>query len=259
MTTFILKGLKLSLIDQKYGFVRNPPCGPVQSMDLAIEPIEPPSLEPIFTTRVCIDEEKQAQSFYNPIHDQHIMTMQDYTKGTGLPANLSVLCFWCRGGINNSPLGCPVRWVNHLIEKNYKSTMTKDGYTLKENVSESKLRDVFTTTHLQVSEHVNGYFQTDGLFCSFNCVYAFILDNKHNTLYKESMPLLFHLYERLTGETIKVGTPFHPAPSWRLLKEFGGPLTREEFVNSFNVVYYKYLFTIDIMRPLSQVFSKVGA
>lgn len=276
--SFVLKNLNIPEINYKYGFaVRPDEDDVVMNVDsndtttLGVEDekveLEPSLLEPyLFSTRIVVEDQKRATSFYNasPQSDS-IETMTDYaTQGT-LPAKTEILCFWCRHGVDHSPIGCPIKWMNHIIEKNYKSSLTKDEYSMKENVSERKLQDMFkasidplveSVSKLSVVPHRKSYFQTDGIFCSFNCTLAFIMDNRHNPIYKESTSLLFHLYEKLIGPLEP--SVILPAPHWRLLKTFGGPMSIEEFRSKFNRVCYKYQFTIDtitVMKPLSTVYT----
>ena len=79
-------------------------------------------------------------------------------------------------------------------------------------------------------------YQTDGIFCSFNCVKAYIRDNKHNPLYTYSEELLTLMFTEFTGEAPK--HQIKEAPSWRMLKAYGGEQTIEEFRESFNKVHY---------------------
>ncbi len=268
--TFLLKNINFQEIDKKYGLTI---LNEDEEMDIEqkedvlsiindFEPLEPVLLEPhqfATRTKVIMEEHKQAQSFYTENIDT-VQTLYDYASHGNIPCKTDILCYWCKYSIENSPLGCPVRWINHIVEKNYKSSLTKDGYSLKENVSENKLNEILNNKpdNLIIIPNRKGYFHTDGIFCSFNCVLAFILDNKHNNLYKESISLLYHMYERLIGQPIEnMKHTLLPAPHWRLLIIFGGSFTIEEFREKFNHVYYNELFTIDIMKPLSTIFKIV--
>ena len=41
------------------------------------------------------------------------------------------------------------------------------------------------------------YYETDGIFCSFNCCQSYINDNKHIRLYDNSHMLLLKMYNDL--------------------------------------------------------------
>ena len=75
------------------------------------------------------------------------------------------------------------------------------------------------------------YYETDGIFCSFNCCYSWIQENKHNSLYNLSETLLLKMYNDFTGTIDLVPVK---APHWRNLKEYGGTLSIDEFRRGFN-------------------------
>lgn len=79
----------------------------------------------------------------------------------------------------------------------------------------------------------NDIYYTDGVFCSFNCCLSYIFDNEHNNLYEKSHKLLLHIFKTLFNSVI-----IKPAPSWRLLRSFGGHYSIEEFRNLFYKIEY---------------------
>ena len=100
------------------------------------------------------------------------------------------------------------------------------------------------------------YYITDGIFCSFNCCLAFIKDNWYNSMYSNSETLLNQIYNKLFNNTQK----FLEAPSWRLLKDYGGGLTIQEFRQSFNKIEYidnnDYLIEYPKCKPCGFIFEK---
>ena len=87
-----------------------------------------------------------------------------------------------------------------------------------------------------ISVNIKEYYETDGIFCSFNCCKAFINDNKHKKMYNQSLTLLMRMYNEMFGVTIHV---IDSAPHWRVLKEYGGNLSIIEFRNSFSKADYE--------------------
>jgi hypothetical protein len=81
-------------------------------------------------------------------------------------------------------------------------------------------------------------FDCEGVFCSFNCMAAFLADS-HCYRYNNSSVLMLMMYRKL----FKCSYNFKivPAPSWKLLKTYGGHLSIEEFQKSFQHVEYKSL------------------
>jgi hypothetical protein len=100
------------------------------------------------------------------------------------------------------------------------------------------------------------YYSCDGNFCSFNCAKAFIKDNKHNSLYEHSEFLLSKLYFDMFGEKNVV---INPAPHWRLLVDYGGNLTINQFRDNFSKTQYEYrgiLRNQDIFKPIGTLFEE---
>ena len=134
-------------------------------------------------------------------------------------------CFWCRHKFDSEPLGCPIRYVSKVATKSYYSEISKDIYTIKQNIQSNKvISDMSDVTK-------DSYYETDGIFCSFPCTLAFILDNKHCRMYDNSKMLLLNIYNNLR-EDGKI-SHINSAPHWRLLQEYGGHMSISEFRNSF--------------------------
>lgn len=98
-----------------------------------------------------------------------------------------------------------------------------------------------------IKKNDNEYI-VDGIYCSFNCVLAFI-DSTNNYLYNDSYRLLNNMYyetfNKYMGELMR-------ASSWKLLKEYGGNKTIDEFRDNFNKIEYTELnnYIIDIPKQL---------
>ena len=159
-------------------------------------------------------------------------------------------CFWCRHAFSSHPIGCPIRYNPHRLVKTYNSEITKDTYTLRENISTQQLKE---GKEYYVKEKVQffdrDYYVTDGVFCSFNCTMAFILDNKANPLYLFSVNLLMKMYYDTFLETAPT---LEPAPSWRLLMTYGGHMTIEDFRKNFSKVEYQDIDNILVPFPQSK-------
>lgn len=180
-------------------------------------------------------------------------TMIDLMSYTSIPENTCIKCYWCKTNFDWKPIGCPIKYVNTVIEKSYISHITKDKYYMRENILKSKLKYVLEQKDFEITAFPYDHYLTDGIFCSFNCTLAFIKDNNHDIFYKESYSLLHCLYYDLVGKKI---AKIIPAPHWRLLKDFGGPLTIEEYRSKFNSVGYKFIFNIRDMKSISKIFKE---
>lgn len=177
-----------------------------------------------------------------------VVTMINIANGTIYPKNTSMSCFWCRAPFKWTPLGCPINYVGCKINKRYKSNINGEVYELTENIS--NCGNVASTPEILVETLNNAYYETDGVFCSFNCLLAFIRDNKHNSIYKHSENLMYRMYFEIFGEHKKL----LPAPHWRLLSEYGGTLSIDDFRESFNKV--EYIQTTLHISPLGMIFEK---
>lgn len=85
-----------------------------------------------------------------------------------------------------------------------------------------------------------GQFSSEGLFCSFNCITSYIHECGNSFRYRESGHLLYLLYRKLF-QTNMATIDILPAPSWKLLKEYGGHLEVEDYRKSLQHVEYKQM------------------
>jgi hypothetical protein len=192
--------------------------------------------------------------------------------------NLKYNCYWCRYKFDSTPIGCPVKYISKKAVKNYYSEVSKDFYTIKENITRKRSqmlhdnRGKFVFTHIDNNACGGGggngggncsinisnkdHYSTDGIFCSFNCCKAFIKDNKHNKLYENSDILLNKLYQDMYNvKTIVI----NPSPHWRLLIEYGGYLTIQQFRDNFNKTTYEshgVIRNTDIFKPIATLFEE---
>jgi hypothetical protein len=165
-------------------------------------------------------------------------------------------CFWCRHRFSTMPLGCPVVKQPIEVVRQYRSQFTKDVYRIKDRISRARYGAISAPsadTSLYFAHHDRGSemylvsgssldakpsYHTDGIFCSFNCCRAYILDNQSSTLYHHSDTLLARMYTDVTGQVL--AHPITPAPSWRLLSEYGGYLSIEDFRRGFHTVSHTF-------------------
>jgi hypothetical protein len=167
--------------------------------------------------------------------------MKNFLNKDLIPESTTLYCFWCRHSFNYKPIGCPIDYVPPRISKSYHSEITKDKYILRENITPIQLKELDTLNNLNENEFNefsiidNDFYVTDGLFCSFNCTLAYIKLNHDNPLYINSECLLNKMYfDTFGGNCI----PLIEAPSWRLLKNYGGHMDIEEYRKNFFKVNY---------------------
>lgn len=243
--TFVLKGINVDKIDAQYKLsissnIGEPPNQHIESTTNINDIISLDRSETI----TFLDETKKpcicAVTMVN-IRDNHI-----------LPKNTPINCFWCRHPFKWIPIGCPLRYINNQINKKYTSEITKEVYEIKENVPKrdiSVLRES-ESKDVEITGCNTEHYETDGIFCSFNCCLAFIKDNKHNSVYDNSETLLMNMLY----DTIGLESKLIAAPHWRLLSNYGGVMSIDDFRDSFNKV--EYISTTVHISPLGMIFEK---
>jgi len=269
---FVLKNIQPDDIDKKYNLLsykntQTEPHLPLppQTHQSTVEPENKTKI-----TELPINDDISYFSFLDESKKDHqcVVTMRSYLTKEDFPPNTSVHCFWCRHSFHFRPIGCPIDFVSDRLTKTYNSDITKDKYTLRENITKKQLQQLtkdvdsveIDTTHMIQNEYKiqdRNYYLMDGLFCSFNCCFAFIKANQQNPLYMNSEYLLKKIFYNVFGENT---APLIPSPSWRLLKEYGGHMTVEEYRKNFYKVDY---FNVDNLvvpfpnsKPVGFLFEK---
>ena len=154
-------------------------------------------------------------------------------------------------------IGCPIKYISSNAIKSYYSEVSKDNYIIKENITRIKRQKYDDNPDTNIQLEKKEFYLTDGIFCSFNCCKAFIKDNKHNTLYNKSDTLLSKLYTDITR--VKNSVIINPAPHWRLLSEYGGNMTINQFRENFNKADYEYHGIYrkqDLFKPIGMLFEE---
>ena len=243
--TFFLKGFSTEEIDKKYGL------SVISNIDKDVVPSNKTNISDVIDK----NEEKPV-SFIDEKNDKCLITMLDVINKEQFPSQTDILCFWCKHSFTTKPLGCPIKFINNRIEKAYVSQITKDKYFMKENVTLQKLSDItgkkiYNTSHTEIKTIEKEHYITDGIFCSFNCIIAFIVDHAHDSLYNESKMLTYTMYKQLIGKDV---AKIKSAPHWRLLKAFGGQFSIEKFRETFNI--FEYEECSFHMKTLSKIFKE---
>jgi hypothetical protein len=221
---FVLKNVNTRRIDEVYGI------SIISNIDSETQTVPPPGSTNI--SELGAERSKSEMfSFLDESKKNHkcIVAFIDFLSRKKLPSNVD--CFWCRNPFTTKALGCPLRYVSPRFKKTYYSEITKDKYTLTSCITKNEL-EILQAKSEDKNTISNGHYESDGVFCSFNCVMAFIKENKHNPLYSRSK----------YGEDVKEITC---APHWRLLKQCGGPYSIEKFRDCFGRVEY-----VDLHSPV---------
>lgn len=231
---FTLKGVNTEKVDQRFGIT-------------IISNINISDKQPQNTTNLSdLSANKNTPeiiSFLDEAKKSHkcVVSMVDFHTGKGFDGKIDYSiydCFWCRHSIpvNILAIGCPIKYIPNQAIKTYHSEISKDTYTIKEDITTERIRLLMDLKDNQVTAIKRGYYLTDGIFCSFNCCMAFIDDNKHNSMYSLSEMLLLKMYNDFYPGSV----PFiEKAAHWRKLIRYTGDLTIEQFRDSFNKIVYQ--------------------
>lgn len=103
-------------------------------------------------------------------------------------------------------------------------------------------------------------FEVEGVYCSFNCIMAYLQEHTEYR-YKDSSVLLGMMYRKIFNVMKRV-TEICPAPSWKLLRDYGGHLSIDEYRKCFQTTEYKcmqQLIRKDKFRllPAAELFVEV--
>lgn len=257
---FTLKNINTEKVDQKYGItllsnLTNIDTNIVNNTTTLIELTE--TKDTSLDIVSFLDESKRLY--------QCNISMIDYNTQNNTENMRGYKCYWDRNYFSTVPIGCPISYISSKATKNYHSEVSKDNYVIKENITNYKktlfLKDkslFMTKNKATITVDKDEYYFVDGIFCSFNCCRAYIKDNKHNNLYEHSDNLLIKLYKDMNNQSVK-NIKINPAPHWRLLKEYGGHLSIEEFRDNFNKCTYDFHGNLNsqvLFKPIGYLYEE---
>ncbi len=232
---FCLYGVNIERVDQKYGISPG-----VNQVDEEIIPTNTTKIDDLDIVKKTpeivsfLDESKRLRKcFVSMINFQTGKEISNHNN------KIRYKCFWDRNTLpdNIQPIGCPIKYVASRAVKSYQSEISKEKYTISEAITEKRQKELVNKKDKRFLMEKKAYYETDGIFCSFNCCMAYINDveNKHNPMYNNSETLLIKMYNELNSENVE---EIIPAPHWRMLCEFGGTLTIEQYRETFNKIAY---------------------
>jgi hypothetical protein len=202
-----------------------------------------------------LDNLNVKRNSYSIKDDDKFYTITMIDHNTGQPLGQKVKCFWCKNFFTGKAIGCPISYQSKTIQKEFQSCVTKEYYKLVEPVTDKRYNENIDKKDCQVDD--KECYIVDGCFCSGECVLAWIDDNSHNPLYYHSKYLLINMFTKIDPSIVE---HIKPAPSWRLLEDFGGPITIEQFRNFNNETKYiatqMLLTKVPRTRPLGVVYEE---
>jgi hypothetical protein len=155
-------------------------------------------------------------------------TMRDIITQTPLPKTTKIPCAGCRRVFNSHPLGIPIKYhpsilITTILNQDGRKTEYRKNITIKERKELKEFKKIKNISHEIIEKE---YYDTELIVCSFNCMY-FVIWESPSHLYKETsmlIPMLYYdIFNKYPNQKIL------KSPSWKLRKEYGGPLSDEEF------------------------------
>lgn len=147
-----------------------------------------------------------------------IVTMANYISKVQLSQKTTERCFWCHHTFTNPPIGCPIEEVKGVVSETYFSYASKKDVEIKSFTGEK-------------------YYLTDGIFCGWGCEYAYAEKMKNDPIYRESLQLSHQMYHE--SSDLENPPPLKANPPFTILKDYGGPLSIEEFRGKYHIDTYK--------------------
>ena len=135
------------------------------------------------------------------------------------------------------------------LNKNNKIEVTKSCFD--KNTKCWWCKNSFSTQAVQLPElYFQDKFFCTGHFCSYNCALSYNIDTNDNVWSRNS--LLNLLYYKTYGESKSIIA----SPDWKLLKEYGGYLTIEEFRKNAIINSDDYTLLCPPLETRSNTFEK---
>lgn len=188
---------------------------------------------PVNITNIVDEIEPSSISF----HDEFRRLHRCCVSKIDFSSSKTYCCFWDRHSFTTAPIGCPISYKPMVVTRTFNSEISKDTFVVKESISRDQNIECGAECGFElVKKQAQSYYETDGIFCSFNCALAFAFDKRNDPIYSQSVTLL----NRMRSEFTSVKGQITPASSWRVLKEYGGTETIEKFRNNFDRVDHEF-------------------
>ena len=132
--------------------------------------------------------------------------------------------------------------INQLMNELDNNINEDELYNIDSNNLDNKdincwwCRHRYTTPTVCLPEsYFKNKFYTFGNFCSYNCALSYNINLNDEKIFKRTS-LLYYFYKQTYAKTLKI----KQAPSWEILKEYGGMLSINEFRKNFISNEYEY-------------------
>lgn len=131
-----------------------------------------------------------------------------------------------------------IKVLNNKLEDNYNQELFNidNDNNNNKNINCWWCRHCFKNPKVTLPENLfKSKFNTFGVFCSYNCALSYNIDINDENLYKRTS-LLYYLYKKTYNKNVEIVK----APSWKILKNYGGIVSIDTFRKSFIFNEYEY-------------------
>lgn len=137
----------------------------------------------------------------------------------------------------------------HTLQKNNKIKINKIKFG--NNTKCWWCKNTFDTPSIGIPEiYFKNKFYCFGNFCSYNCALAYNIDSNDNVWKRNSLLNLLYF------KTYNIDRKIKAAPHWKLLKEYGGDLTIEDFRKNSLVNTEDFLLLSPPLESRATIYEK---
>lgn len=245
---FLLKGVDPVQVEKKYGLLDNTEH-PLTSLETIHTQRDVTPISTLFN--ITNDNDSTDGFHFMDESCSYCITMKDSITNKRICVQT---CYWCHHPFKNTPIGCPIRYHTDSVAKLCRSELSKEEYVVEQAIPKNTILQKDDFYHIP-----KNYYETEGSFCSFNCCLAYIQDKGRNPRYTNSYNLLMKMYKEMYPEH-KIQRIL-PAPDWKLLREYGGFMTIEQFRNdSRNHIFVDKSYPVTMipkMIPQGNIYEQI--
>lgn len=203
-------------------------------------------------TRINFDDDFTSDDLKKKKDTRHFLFLDTYHKpikswvgmfdkknNDVLPRYTDIRCWSCHSSFKTHPLGCP---LEHKTRKNTVASVFNDCLQkFVENGIEQEIIEKF------------GFFETEGIVCSFPCMKNYLLESYEKTKsskYRSGLSLMNVMMKFLYEKIIEI----QRSKGYKVTKPYGGHLTPEELRASYGILDYTETpnFNRLVMSPVFQ-------
>ena len=225
-------------------------------------------LKPTQSTKKKVTQRQKKQQKTSLFQDSSKQDVKCYIRmidkskdGCPLPLSTTIPCWWHRKRFDSVPIGVPVVYHPVSIDNSELENVCSKLENMNIRIAEPSLKESGrskNTRRHDSHDSSNGkmltdYFEVEGIFCSFACMKAYVEDElrKGKDTYNNTLSLLTLMYMKMFD--CKKIPSIKSAPSWKLLEEWGGHLSLQQFLDPDP--HFGFIESVNMRRPMMYMTS----